>query len=265
MYQTTPAANYRVMRLRQERRRKERRRKLMQRRAVALLLLLTMATAVFFVRAAGRAVYAVFNSEEPQSHHGETLYTLHNGTPVRAEAPATETLTTSEPIATAEQADDHEPTIEEMLASGYLTDDIALTYDLQLFARDAAETFNVPYKLLLAVMFRESSYNPQAENGICFGLMQIHKMNFEWLEGELKDYGVTDIKNNPEDNIKAGAYLLGGFIEKYGDYHKALMCYNCGEGRAKEQWHEGYTTTRYTRNVHETMNELNVSDDITER
>ena len=266
MYQTTPAADYRVMRLRQERRRKERRRKLMQRRAVALLLLLAMATAVFFiVRAAGRAVYAVFNSEEPQSHYSETLYTLHNGTPVRAEAPATEPLTASEPIATAEQAADSEPTIEEMLASGYLTDDIALTYDLQLVARDAAETFNVPYKLLLAVMFRESSYNPKAENGICFGLMQIHKMNSEWLEGELKDYGVTDIKNNPEDNIKAGAYLLGGFIEKYGDYHKALMCYNCGEGRAKELWNEGYTTTRYTRNVHETMSELNVADDITER
>lgn len=43
------------------------------------------------------------------------------------------------------------------------------------------------------------------------------------------------------------------------------MCYNCGEGRAKELWSEGYTTTRYTRNVHETMNELNVADDITER
>lgn len=267
MYQTTSAADYRVMRLRQERRRKERRRKLMQRRAVALLLLLAMATAVFFiVRAAGHAVYAAFNSEEPvKSQYSEPLYTLRDGMTVRAEAPASEPLAATEPIASAEPDVNHEPTIEEMLASGYLTDDIALTYDLQLVARDAAKTFNVPYKLLLAVMFRESSYNPKAENGICFGLMQIHKMNFEWLEGELKGYGVTDIKNNPEDNIKAGAYLLGGFIEKYGDYHKALMCYNCGEGRAKELWREGYTTTRYTRNVHETMDELDVADSITER
>ena len=67
-----------------------------------------------------------------------------------------------------------------MLENGTLTDSIALSYDLQLVARDAAETFGVPYRLLLAVMFRESSYNPEAENGICYGLMQIHQMNFEW-------------------------------------------------------------------------------------
>lgn len=112
-----------------------------------------------------------------------------------------------------------ELTVEEMLENGTITDSISLSYDLQLVARDAAETFGVPYRLLLAVMFRESSYNPEAENGICYGLMQIHQMNFEWLQAELEEYGVTDIQHNPEDNIKAGAYLLGGFIEKYGDYH----------------------------------------------
>lgn len=155
-----------------------------------------------------------------------------------------------------EDTEPEEPTVEEMLEDGTLTDSIALSYDLQLVARDAARTFGVPYKLLLAVMFRESSYNPDAENGICFGLMQIHQMNFEWLEEELADYGVTDIRNNPEDNIKAGAYLLGRYIAKYDNYHLALVCYNCGEGGAQSLWAEGIYSTQYSRSVLETMEEL---------
>ena len=127
-----------------------------------------------------------------------------------------------------------------MLEDGTLTDSIALSYDLQLVARDAARTFGVPYKLLLAVMFRESSYNPDAENGICFGLMQIHQMNFEWLEEELADYGVTDIRNNPEDNIKAGAYLLGRYIAKYDNYHLALDVLQLRRGRSAEPMGRGH-------------------------
>lgn len=177
-------------------------------------------------------------------------------------------VTTSTPF-TVTKADDvpkteilntepQEPTTEELLASGILTDDIALSYELQLVAREAAKEFDVPYKLLLAVMFRESSYNPKAANSICYGLMQIHQMNFEWLQTELKDYGVTDIKNNPRDNIYAGAFMLSRLIGKYEDYHKALMAYNCGESRAKQLWAEGYTTSTYSKNVIATMNNLQV-------
>ncbi len=89
--------------------------------------------------------------------------------------------------------------------------------------------------------------------------MQIHQMNFEWLESELEEYGVTDIQHNPEDNIKAGAYLLGGFIEKYGDYHLALMCYNCGEGGAQDLWSRGIYSTQYSWNVLQTMETLDVA------
>lgn len=171
-------------------------------------------------------------------------------------APSTAPSPSSTPDASKEP---EELTVEEMLENGTLTDSIALSYDLQLVARDAAETFGVPYRLLLAVMFRESSYNPEAENGICYGLMQIHQMNFEWLQAELEEYGVTDIQHNPEDNIKAGAYLLGGFIEKYGDYHLALMCYNCGEGGAQDLWSQGIYSTQYSWNVLQTMETLDVA------
>ena len=151
------------------------------------------------------------------------------------------------------------PTAEEMLANGILTDSIPLQWELQLAARDAGETFGVPYKLLLAVMFRESSYNPEAENGISYGVMQIHKMNFAWLESELAKYGVTCIRHKPEDNIKAGAYLLGRYLAKYRDYHLALMCYNCGESGARKLWSQGIYSTQYSRNVLQTMKALDAA------
>lgn len=267
MYESTlTAADYRAAMLRRERRAKMRRRRQIRDIVVTFAILLVLIAALFFItRMVITAVQTEVNSEEEASTEAAYAEGYTNKSNEQAEAIAVGTAAEAEPVTTVETKADKEPTIEEMLASNYLTDDITLSYDLQLAAREASETFNVPYKLLLAVMFRESSYNPDASNGICYGLMQIHNMNFDWLENELASYGVMDIKNNPVDNIRAGAYMLGGFIEKYGDYHLALMCYNCGEGRAQELWRQGCYSTGYTWNVHETMNELNVSDNITER
>lgn len=242
----------RIARQRRERARKARRRKYMIRRAIALVLIAALVT---LLGVGVRALVVAFGATDvPQEV---------KLTETKAAIEVQEAEITAEPLEPITEPE--EPTTEDLLASGVLTDDISLSYELQLVAREASETFNIPYKLLLAVMFRESSYNPTASNSICFGLMQIHKMNFEWLQEELEWCGVTDIKNNPKDNIYAGAYLLGSLIGKYDDYHKALMAYNCGEYRAKELWSEGYTSSSYSRNVLATMDELQVAESITER
>lgn len=144
-----------------------------------------------------------------------------------------------------------EPTVEELVESGYLLDDISLSYDLQMVARDAAELFDVPYGILLATMYEESRFDPDAVNynETCFGLMQINRCNFEWLHGVLAEYGVTDIQNDPEGNILAGAYMLADLYTKYGDWHLALMAYNCGENGAKKQWDSGYYSSEYSRTI----------------
>lgn len=238
----------RIARQRREQARKVRRRKYMIRRAIALAI--TIALIVLIVT----GVKAIVTS----------LHTSAADKPATYEVP--HVTTAAETMATTGAAEETAPetmampTTEELLASGILTDEISLSYELQLVAREAAETFGVPYKLVLAVMFRESSYNPNAANDICYGLMQIHQMNFEWLQETLAEFGVTDIKNNPRDNIYAGAYMLGYLVGKYDDYHKALMAYNCGESRAKQLWAEGYTSSTYSRNVIATMDELNVAE-----
>lgn len=238
----------RIARQRREQARKARRRKYMIRRIIVLAIAVAFIT--LFIMGVKALVVALSVKGANAPSHTEV-----QTTPTYTVAATGEPMTT-EPTVTEPQ----EPTTDDLLASGVLTDEISLSYELQLTAREAAEEFGIPYKLLLAVMFRESSYNPEAANSICYGLMQIHQMNFEWLEGELKGYGVTDIKNNPKDNIYAGAYMLGRLVGKYEDYHKALMAYNCGERRAKELWAEGYTTSTYSRNVIATMNELNVAE-----
>lgn len=238
----------RIARQRREQARKARRRKYMIRRIIVLAIAVAFIT--LFIMGVKALVVALSVKGANAPSHTEV-----QTTPTYTVAATGEPMTT-EPVVTEPQ----EPTTDDLLASGVLTDEISLSYELQLTAREAAEEFGIPYKLLLAVMFRESSYNPEAANSICYGLMQIHQMNFEWLEGELKGYGVTDIKNNPKDNIYAGAYMLGRLVGKYEDYHKALMAYNCGERRAKELWAEGYTTSTYSRNVIATMNELNVAE-----
>lgn len=156
-----------------------------------------------------------------------------------------------EPSPEPEPTEPLEPTVEELVESGYLRDDISLSYDLQMVARDAAETFGIPHGILLAVMYEESRFDVGAVNynETCFGLMQINRCNYEWLHEALAEYGVTDIQNDPEDNILAGAYMLADLYGKYGDWHLVLMAYNCGEGGAKKQWDAGYYSSEYSRTV----------------
>jgi len=82
--------------------------------------------------------------------------------------------------------------------------------------------------------------------------MQINEVNFPWLE---KTLGLDNPKD-PYQNVTAGIYMLSQYLEKYLDYHMALMCYNCGEGGAKRRWQNGIYTTTYSEWVVERMHEL---------
>ena len=128
------------------------------------------------------------------------------------------------------------------------SDDIPLSYELQEVMQQACEDYGVPYALALAIAECESSFNLDADNGTCWGLMQVHPINYDRLRGlgiEPTDY---------EGNIVAGVLLIGELLDKYGDQHKALMAYNCGEGGAAKLWQQGYYSSQYSRHV------LNVSE-----
>lgn len=65
-------------------------------------------------------------------------------------------------------------------------------------------------------------------------------------------YQPVQMTADPYQNIRSGVFILSDLYGKYGDWHKALICYNYGEGGAQEHvFSKGYTTTSYSRTVME--------------
>lgn len=167
-------------------------------------------------------------------------------------------------LAEPEEVDEQEEesTYDEeakLLEEGYVSDEIPLSYDLQMVARDAAERFDVPYALVIAMIWKESSFCETAYNAECYGLMQVASINFHWICVDLEDIGVEDIAFDPEDNIYAGTYMISDLIRRYGDYNLALMAYNCGEAGAAKLWNQGYYSSGYSRSI------ISYMDDLLER
>ena len=108
---------------------------------------------------------------------------------------------------------------------------------------DKCEHFNIDFAFTMAVIFCESSFRPDvvSYNGTSVGLMQINKINHEWLSEEL---GITDFFD-PEQNVTAGLYMLRQLFEKYEDPALVLMAYNMGEYGASKLWDKGIYTSDY--------------------
>lgn len=108
-----------------------------------------------------------------------------------------------------------------------------------------SQEYGIPSTLIKAIIKTESDFNALAVSETDdYGLMQINACNISWLEDEL---GITDLFD-PAQNIESGAYILSGYLNRYG-LADALMAYNCGESGAKRLWRQGVHSTRYTKEV----------------
>lgn len=93
--------------------------------------------------------------------------------------------------------------------------------------------------LILAVMWKESTFNYSVVGGSCYGLMQIHKNTAKGF-----GYTIDDIKD-PYKAADLGARLLKGHIKNYNNISLGLTAYNAGAGNVKK----GNYTTAYANNV----------------
>lgn len=126
---------------------------------------------------------------------------------------------------------------------------IPLDENILDFLKVTTDYYNLDYYLVLALIRHESNFNANAiGNNESYGLMQIHKINHDWLKDEL------NIENflNPYDNIEAGCHMLSDLFNKYEDENKVLMAYNFGETGASRQWEQGINNTDFTNKVLET-------------
>lgn len=125
-------------------------------------------------------------------------------------------------------------------------EDIPLSNDLIEETLENCAIYDVPPELAFSVMEVESNFQTDAVNPSgCYGLMQISDICLDWLSEEL---GVTDLLD-PKENIQAGVYILGTYLEKYDSTSKALMAYNLGPSGASTLWKRGIYSTSYTDKV----------------
>jgi hypothetical protein len=121
----------------------------------------------------------------------------------------------------------------EILWRQYLDNDAAtypaIRYPYDHCFRSAAQKYDLPLTLLLAVARGESNFNPRAmSDRNCHGLMQI-----QW-PGTARHLGIYRLKAlyEPCTNIRAGARYLRELLDRYNEnLHLALAAYNYGPSR----------------------------------
>ena len=127
--------------------------------------------------------------------------------------------------------------------------DVPLSEDLQDYIRTLCDENDVPMSLIIAMISVESSFRPNVVSRTSdYGLMQINKINHEWLSEE---YSITDFLD-PYQNVFCGITIFAEHLKKTdGGIELALMRYNCGATGAKRLWDKGIYHTDYTRKIME--------------
>ncbi len=107
----------------------------------------------------------------------------------------------------------------------------------------AAEEFDIPRAMILAVIRAESDFQSEAiSRAGAMGLMQLMPDTFAWLCEELDEAHTASEITDPETNIRFGTYYLSYLYEKFGSWRVVLAAYNAGEGRVAE-WLQDPTLT----------------------
>lgn len=134
--------------------------------------------------------------------------------------------------------------------SDYMADfkrlDIKLSDDEQEFLYILSKDYELSYPLLLGLIELESDFNKdEISDTNDYGLMQINKVNHDWLKANL-DF--EDIMS-PYNNMRSGVFILSQLASKYDEESKYLMAYNMGELGAKRLWDKGIKTSKYSERV----------------
>ncbi len=136
---------------------------------------------------------------------------------------------------------------DPMIEDTYLRDDIALDYETQMFLYGAAQEFEVPYEMALAVVEQETNYkNIMGDNGRAYGYMQIWP---KWHSGLMDEIGAKDLME-PKDNFRTGCAILGSLL-RTNSLEDTLTLYNSGKPGESE----------YSRSVIKRMQRLENKND----
>lgn len=136
-----------------------------------------------------------------------------------------------------------------LLKQGYYSEAVPMCYEWQDFMRTYCAAYSCPYSLALAVAETETHFDMDAVGTVGeVGIMQLSPGPGGAYHEALQEITRLD-PTTPCGNIAAGCYLLGKYLQDYGDIEKAAMAYNMGVGGAVQTWKNGITSTEYSRKV----------------
>lgn len=113
---------------------------------------------------------------------------------------------------------------------------IPMTKELKLHIKEMCKFYNFEEKLVYQIIYRESRYDPYADNGLCQGLMQLNK-NYVNDYATMDDgaYEISEDYNvfDPYVNVVLGLRCLSdwrrmGSSQGYTDLYDWLSFYNMG-------------------------------------
>lgn len=126
----------------------------------------------------------------------------------------------------AEAAPDPEPVI---IYEPEPYNDPDIPDEIEEAAAAAAEAYDFEPEFLEAIAFYESTYDPRAVNGGCYGLMQVSTY---WHGDRMERLGVTDAQIwEAGPNMMVAADYLRELFNQHADLYWVLMTYN-GDSRA---------------------------------
>lgn len=131
--------------------------------------------------------------------------------------------------------------------------DPSIPDDVEEAARAAAAAYDLPIELLEAIAFYESSYQADALNGNCTGLMQV---SLYWHQDRMKRLGVNSSQMwDPGPNMMVAADYLAELFSCHSDLYWVLMKYN-GNNNAGDYLNGLAAPSEYALKVSELMMEL---------
>lgn len=152
----------------------------------------------------------------------------------------------AEPATVTQAEEPAAPEVPKELERAYYA--VPLTEELQDVIIDTASGRGVDPALVLAIIEKESGYNPDAsgDNGRSQGLMQIWR---SFHEKRMEKLGAVNLYD-PRDNVIVGIDILAEKLDKYEDVEKALIAYNAGDAGAKKHYFsKGIYSNGYSRAV----------------
>ncbi|MCI8986920.1 MAG: lytic transglycosylase domain-containing protein [Lachnospiraceae bacterium] len=105
---------------------------------------------------------------------------------------------------------------------------IRVPEDVRQISVELGTQYSICPELIQSTCFKESSFDPRAENGSHIGIMQVNPV---WHADRMTRLGVTDLYDT-RSCMLVGVDYLHELIQQYEDVSVALMKYN-GDSRAE--------------------------------